>query len=35
MGDELIKTAAVLVGEGGNESLLFSLVGYEEGVDEH
>ena len=35
MGDELIEAAAVLVGEGGNEGLFFSLVGYEEGVDEH
>ena len=35
MGDELIEAAAVLVREGGNEGLFFSLVGYEEGVDEH
>ena len=35
MGDELIKAAAVLIREGGNEGLFFSLVGYEEGVDEH
>ena len=35
MGDELIEAAAMLVGKGGNEGLLFSLVGYEDGVDEH
>ena len=35
MGDELIEAAAMLVGEGGNEGLFFSLVGYEEGVDKH
>ena len=35
MWDEFIEAAAVLVGERGNKGLLFSLVGYEEGVDEH
>lgn len=33
--DEFVDAAAVLVGKGGNEGLFFSLVGYEEGVDEH
>ena len=35
MGEEFIEAAAVLVGEGGNEGLFFSLVGYKEGVDQH
>ena len=33
--DELVDAAAVLIRERGNEGLLFSLVGYEEGIDEH
>ena len=33
--NELIEAAAVLVGEGGYEGLFFSLIGYEEGVNEH
>ena len=33
--DELVDAAAVLVGERGNEGLLFSLVRYEEGINEH
>lgn len=35
MRDEFVDPTAVLVGKGGNESLFFSLVGYEERVDEH
>ena len=35
VGNEFVDPAAVLVGEGRNKGLLFSLVGYEERVDEH
>lgn len=35
VGDEFVDATAVLVGEGGNEGLLFGLIRYEEGVDEH
>lgn len=33
--DEFVDAATVLVGKGGNQDLLFSLIGYEERVDEH
>ena len=33
--DEFIDAATVLIGKGGNQGLFFSLVGYEERVDEH
>ena len=32
---QLVEPAAVLVGEGGDESFFFRLVGYEKGIDEH
>ena len=35
VGNELIDAAAVLVRKRGDKGLFFSLVGYEEGVDEH
>ena len=33
--DEFVDAAAVLVGKGRDEGLLFSLIGYEEGVNQH
>ena len=35
MRGQFIESATVLVGEGGDESFFFSLVGYEQGVYEH
>ena len=33
--DEFVDAATVLVGKGRNEGFFFSLIGYEERVDEH
>ena len=35
MRDEFVDAAAVLIGKGGYEGLFFSLIGYEERVNEH